>query len=58
MLYCYKLDPDNNLHIDFADLLKKALALLEAKKKLVDLVWTDKKSDQIENLMIKYGIKT
>ena len=37
--------------MDFADLLKKALGLLGAKKKLVDLVCTDKKSNCIEDLV-------
>ena len=58
MFYRYELDPDNDLHIDFADLLKKALGLLGAKKKLVDLVWTDKKSKWIEDLVDKYEKKT
>lgn len=58
MFYCYKLDSDNNLHINFADLLKKALGLLGAKKKLVNLVWIDKKSDQIEDLVDKCKKKT
>lgn len=58
MFYCYKLDPDNNLPMDFVNLLKKALGLLGAKKKLVDLVWTDKKSDQIKDLVDKYEKKT
>ena len=44
--------------MNFADLLKKALGLLGAKKKLVDLVWTDKKSDRIENLVDKCEKKT
>lgn len=44
--------------MDFADLLKKALKILGAKKKLVDLVWTDKKSDWIENLIDKCEKKT
>ena len=53
MFYRYELDPDDDLHMDFADLLKKALGLLGAKKKLVDLVRTDKKSDRIEDLVDK-----
>ena len=58
MFYRYELDPDDDLHMDFADLLKKALGLLGAKKKLVDLVRTDKKSDQIEDLVDKCEKKT
>lgn len=58
MFYYYKLDSNNNLHIDFINLLKKGLRLLETKKKLVDLVWMDNKSDRIENLIDKYEKKT
>lgn len=58
MFYYYELALDDDLYIDFADLLKKALGLLGAKKKLVDLVWTDKKSNRIEDLVNKYEIKT
>lgn len=58
MFYRYKLDPDNDLHINFADLLKKALKLLRAKKKLVDLVQTDEKSNRIEDLIDKCEKKT
>ena len=54
----YKLNPDDNQHIDFADLLKKALGLLGAKKMLVELVCTDKKSDCIEDLVKKYKTKS
>ena len=53
MFYRYKLDPDDNLHMDFTDLLKKALGLLGAKKKLVDLVCTDKRMNRIEDLVDK-----
>ena len=58
MFYRYELDPDDDLHMDFANLLKKALGLLGAKKKLVDLVRTDKKSDRIEDLVDKCEKKT
>lgn len=44
--------------MDFADLLKKDLRLLGAKKKLVDLVRTDKRSDRIEDLVDKCEKKT
>lgn len=57
IFYYYNLDLDNNLYIDFVDLLKRALRLLSTKKKLIDLVWTDKKSDQIEDLVNKYKRK-
>lgn len=58
MVYRYELDPDNDLHMDFTDLLKKALGLLGAKKKLVDLVRTDKKNGRIEDLVDKCENKT
>ena len=58
IFYRYELDSDDDQHMDFADLLKKALGLLRAKKKLVDLVCTNKKSDYIENLVEKYETKT
>ncbi|MCJ1348653.1 hypothetical protein MMC31_006886, partial [Peltigera leucophlebia] len=58
MFYRYELDPDDDLNMDFADLLKKALGLLGAKKKLVDLVRTDKKSNRIEDLVDKCEKKT
>lgn len=44
MLYCYKLNPDNDLYIDFVHLFKKVLRLLEAKIKPINLVWTDNKA--------------
>lgn len=44
--------------MDFADLLKKALELLGAEKKLMDLVQTDKKSDRIKDLVNKCKVKT
>lgn len=58
MFYRYELDPDDDLNMDFADLLKKALGLLGAKKKLVDLVRMDKKNDRIEDLVDKCEKKT
>lgn len=53
MFYHYELDPDDDLHMDFTDLLKKAFELLGTKKKLVDLVRTNKKTDRIEDLIDK-----
>ncbi len=38
MIYRYELDPDDDLNMDFDDLLKKAMRLLGAKKKLANLV--------------------
>lgn len=36
MFYCYKVDIYINLDIDFINLLKRLLTLLQGKKKLVD----------------------
>lgn len=44
--------------MDFDNLLKKALELLKAKKKFRNLVWTNKKSGRIENLVDKCEKKT
>lgn len=38
IFYYYKLDLDNYLFINFANLLKKILRVLRNKKKLVDLI--------------------
>lgn len=38
IFYWYLLDLDDDLNIDFDDLLKKAMGLLEAKKKLANMV--------------------
>lgn len=58
MFYRYKLDPDDNLNMEFADLLKKAIELLRAKKKLACLVHIEKKGQKIENLVEIYDNKT
>ena len=38
IFYYYKLDTNNDLYINFTNLLKKVLKLLKAKKKLVILI--------------------
>lgn len=58
MFYRQELDPDDGQHMDFVDLLKKALGLLGANKKLMYLVRIDKKSDRIEDLVGKCETKT
>lgn len=58
LFYYYKLNPDNDLNINFANLLKKTLGFLRTKKKLVDLVQIANKSDQIEDLVNKCEKKT
>lgn len=49
MLYYYELDTNNDQYISFVDLLKEVLKLLEVKKKLVNLVCTNRKNDYIKN---------
>ena len=58
MFYRYELDPDNELNMDFNDLLKKAMRLLGAKKKLASIVQFEKKSQEVEDLVKKYDYKT
>lgn len=58
MFYCYELNPNDDQHMDFTNLLKKLLGLLGVKKKLIDLVRKDKKSDRIEELREKCERKT
>lgn len=38
MFYQYELDPNNDINMDFEDLLIKTIGLLVARKKLVSLV--------------------
>lgn len=53
-MFCqYSLDSDNDLNIHFDDLLKKAMRLLGAKKKLGSMIQVEKKSYGIENLVEK-----
>lgn len=44
--------------MDFDDLLKKAIGLLRAKKKLASLVQVEKGSQKVEDLVEKYNCKT
>lgn len=44
--------------MNFDDLLKKAIGLLEAKKKLVNIVRVEKKRKRVEDLIEKYDYKT
>ncbi len=44
-MFCqYCLDPDDDLNMDFDDLLKKAIGLLGAKKKLASMIQVEKES--------------
>ncbi len=47
LFYRYEFDPDEDEDIDFKDLLKKASALVGAKKRMINLILTDKKNDRI-----------
>lgn len=38
IFYQYSLDPDDDLNIDFQNLLKKVMGLLRAKKNLASMV--------------------
>ena len=53
-MFCrYSLDPDDDLNMDFEDLLKKAMGLLGAKKKLASMVQVEKESQGVEDLVEK-----
>ena len=58
MFYKYELDPDDDVNIDFDNLLKKAMGLLGAKKKLASLVQVKKESQGVEDLVEKCDLKT
>lgn len=58
MFYLYKLNSNNNLNIKFDNLFKKIIKLLEAKKKLVSLVYIEKKVQKIEAFIEKCNYKT
>ena len=58
MFYRYELDPDNDLNMEFDDLLKKAMGLLGAKKKLASLVHVEKEGQEVEDLVEKCDYKT
>lgn len=53
MICRYSLKQDDDLNMDFEDLLKKAKGLLGAKKKLVSTVQVEKKSKRVEDLIEK-----
>lgn len=53
MFVWYELDPDDDVNMDFEDLLKKAMELLMAKKILVSLIQVKKKIQGVEDLVVK-----
>ena len=58
-MFCqYSLDPDDDLNIDFEDLLKKSMGLLEIKKKLASIVQIEKESQGVEHLVEKCNQRT
>lgn len=46
------------MNLDFEDLLKKTMGLLVAKKKLASLVYVEKKSQGVEDFIVKYDYKS
>lgn len=44
IFFRYQLDSDDNVNMDFDDLLKKPMRLLRVKKKLASLAQVEKKS--------------
>lgn len=58
-MFCqYKLHPNNDLNMQFDDLLKKAKRLLALKKKLANFVQVEKKSPKGKDLVKKYDYQT
>lgn len=58
MFYRYQLDSDDDVNMDFDDLLKKAMRLLRIKKKLASLAQVEKESQGIEDLVGKSDLNT
>lgn len=58
MFYYYDLDLDDDQDIDLGNLLKNTPRLFKVKKQLVNLVFIEKKSNHIQNLVEKYETKT
>lgn len=58
MFYWYKLDPDDNVNINFENLFKKAISLFVAKKKWASLVQFEKEGQRVENSVEKCDYKT
>ena len=51
-MFCqYSLDPNDDVNIDFEDVLKKAMGLLGAKKKSANMVQVEKESQRVEDLV-------
>ena len=58
-MFCrYSLDPDNDLNMDFDDLLKKVMGSLGVKKKLASMVQVEKESSRVEELVEKCNHRT
>lgn len=53
-MFCqYLLDLNDNLNMNFVNLLEKIIRLLRAKKKLANIIQFEKKSYKIEDLVEK-----
>lgn len=48
------MDPDNDLKLDFQELLKKIVKIVKLKKKLSVMVKSDENNSQVSNLVDKY----
>lgn len=51
LFYASDLDPDNDLKLDFQDLLQKTMKMVKLKKKLGGIIKSDKKNSQVSNLV-------
>ena len=58
MLVRYELDPNDDVNMDFDDLLKKIMGLLMEKKKLPNLVHIEKESQGVEDLVMRDDYKS
>lgn len=60
MFYRYELDPEDDLTMDFDDLLKKATRLLGAKKKVASSGSCQKEGEGVEDLVdnVKYETRS
>ena len=45
------MDPDNNLELDFQELLKKTVKIVKLRKKLGGIIKSDKNNSQVSNLV-------
>ena len=53
MIHCHEMDLNEDFNMVFTNFLMKILRLLRAKKQIIKLFLTDKKSDSIKDLVSK-----